>query len=349
MTIFDGNFQAEQKEIQLRQRIADLLRQPIIGAILFSEDAGSRLYTRLKKEAAERVGAGYSIHEFSINDPLDLVAESVHRLNLDPAVTGVIIQKPTKNVWLQAVEGGRGEEDANFGGEEFKTYNDWWSALTAMIDPEKDVDGLHPSTLAAIERGSWLEQGRVLPATAQAVVEILTNLCLEQPKNTLVDRVISQLEATQNKAIATQAVGQIDDPALLETSNLQRVVNCLSQKKVIILGKSDLLGKPLYYLLKSRGVSAEMMGSKELSKRIDQARKLLDADIVISATGRPGLITADLLKDGVAVIDVGEPKGDVDFASVKEKADFITPVPGGVGPMTVVCLLQNMVVLAEKA
>ncbi len=352
MQIFDGKNWAAEKEVELRQQVAELPLQPVIGAILFSEDAGSQLYTRLKKEAAERVGVGYSIREFSINDSLDYVAESVHRFNLDHEITGIIIQKPTKKVWERALEENRGEEPA-----EFAEYQDWWSALTALIDPEKDVDGLHPSTLAAIERGDWQEQGRVLPATAQAVLEIVDSFCASQSNFQPAARIsaenaeiVNGVGGGRSADLDHKSVAKAhqEDHQPTKSLDLARVFSCLAQKKVIILGKSDLLGKPLYYLLKNGRVKVEMIGSQQLQQRIRQGVGLSDADVVISATGRPGLVIGEQLKPGVMVIDVGEPQGDVDFESVKDKAAFVTPVPGGVGPMTVVSLLQNVVKLAKK-
>ncbi len=350
MQIFDGKKRAAEKEVKLRQQVAKLPLQPIIGAILFREDAGSQLYTRLKKEAAERVGVGYSIREFSINDSLDFVAESVHRFNLDHEVTGIIIQKPTKKIWERALEENRGEELV-----EFANYQNWWSALTALIDPEKDVDGLHPNTLAAIERGDWQEQGRVLPATAQAVLEIIGYFCARQSYLKTENWKSNDSESDENGMWSVERVTNADiktpDKACQSDINLDlfQVYSCLAQKKVIILGKSDLLGKPLYYLLKNGRVKVEMIGSKQLQQRIRQGVGLSDADVIISATGRPGLVTGEHLKTGVMLIDVGEPLGDVDFESVKDKASFITPVPGGVGPMTVVSLLQNVVKLAKQS
>jgi methylenetetrahydrofolate dehydrogenase (NADP+)/methenyltetrahydrofolate cyclohydrolase len=112
-------------------------------------------------------------------------------------------------------------------------------------------------------------------------------------------------------------------------------------KNVCILGKSNLVGKPLAGVLTSMGACVSLCDSK--TKNIsDISRK---ADIVVSATGRPNLVRANMIKPGAVVIDVGEPKGDVDFEKVKNIASFITPVPGGIGPVTMVCLLENFLSL----
>ena len=126
---------------------------------------------------------------------------------------------------------------------------------------------------------------------------------------------------------------------------LEEAWHTVSTHKIIILGKSDILGQPLYYELKNHQHDVEMIGSAQLKQRQEQGIGLTDADAIISATGRPNLITGDLVKEGVIVVDVGEPQPDVD-ESVKNKAAFLTPVPGGVGPVTIISLLENSLELA---
>lgn len=112
----------------------------------------------------------------------------------------------------------------------------------------------------------------------------------------------------------------------------------LRSKRVVVVGRSRIVGKPLFNHLKSLGVDVKMGHSKTS----DLGKLTRNADVLISATGVAGLIKANAVKKGAVVIDVGEPRGDVDFDEVKKKAWFITPVPGGVGPMTVVSLLENV-------
>ena len=76
-------------------------------------------------------------------------------------------------------------------------------------------------------------------------------------------------------------------------------------------------------------------------------QKTVKADVIISTTGKEGIINAEIVKNQAIVIDVGSPKGDVDIKSVLEKASFITPVPGGVGPVTIACLLENLIEAVE--
>jgi len=115
----------------------------------------------------------------------------------------------------------------------------------------------------------------------------------------------------------------------------------LAKLNTCVLGKSDLVGRPLARLLSSMGARVVTCDSK--TKDIpERTRK---SDIIISATGVPELIKKDMIKPGAIVIDVGEPKGDVDFNFAKNIASFITPVPGGIGPVTVACLLENFLSL----
>ena len=108
--------------------------------------------------------------------------------------------------------------------------------------------------------------------------------------------------------------------------------------RVTIVGASDIVGKPLALHLSNLGATVTLCRSK--TKIL--SRHTLKADILVSATGVPGLIKKNMVKNRAIVIDVGSPEGDVDFSEVEKVASFITPVPGGVGPLTVVCLLENV-------
>lgn len=116
-------------------------------------------------------------------------------------------------------------------------------------------------------------------------------------------------------------------------------------KNVCLVGRSNLVGKPLIQLLLRNDATLSICHSKSL----DIKNHTKQADVLIVAAGHPNLITKDMVKDGVVIIDVGINKegnllcGDVDFDNVSKKASLITPVPGGVGPMTVACLLKNVV------
>jgi methylenetetrahydrofolate dehydrogenase (NADP+)/methenyltetrahydrofolate cyclohydrolase len=120
---------------------------------------------------------------------------------------------------------------------------------------------------------------------------------------------------------------------------------------VTIVGRSNLVGKPLSIMLLARNATVTTchVHTKDLAANTKKA------DILCVAVGKPNLITEDMVKDGAVVIDVGVSRlpngkltGDVDFAKVSKKASYITPVPGGVGPMTVACLMENTVKAAKR-
>lgn len=290
MIIFDGQAAATKKEAEIQQKVAVLQQagtQLTIVAILFSEDAGSRLYTRLKQEAAGRVGIKYVVYEHSLREPVEQVGVDIEVANTNPDVHGIIIQKPTRRVW--ELQNGHADPEA---------FNIWWRSITTQIAENKDVDGLHPTTMEKIKDGSWQAAGRVLPATCQAVWTIL-----------------------------------------------EQAPVALQQAKVVIIGKSDLLGLPLYYDLKNKGIAVELLRKLDLQARMTSGLKLTDATVIVSATGVENLVQGEMIENGVVLIDVGEPRPDVNRESVSKKAAFLTPVPGGVGPMTVVCLLENVITL----
>ncbi len=114
--------------------------------------------------------------------------------------------------------------------------------------------------------------------------------------------------------------------------------------KVVVVGASGTVGKPLIGILRRSGYKVTGYNTKTKNLKL----KTKKADLLIGTTGSPGLIKKDMVKYGAVVIDVGSPKGDVD-PSVSPKASFFTPVPGGVGPATIVCLLENLVIAAGKS
>ncbi|HAR5452815.1 TPA: bifunctional methylenetetrahydrofolate dehydrogenase/methenyltetrahydrofolate cyclohydrolase FolD [Staphylococcus aureus] len=124
----------------------------------------------------------------------------------------------------------------------------------------------------------------------------------------------------------------------------------LEGKNAVVIGRSHIVGQPVSKLLLQKNASVTILHSR--SK--DMASYLKDADVIVSAVGKPGLVTKDVVKEGGVIIDVGNTpdengklKGDVDYDAVKEIAGAITPVPGGVGPLTITMVLNNTL-LAEK-
>ncbi|OYV72919.1 MAG: bifunctional 5,10-methylene-tetrahydrofolate dehydrogenase/5,10-methylene-tetrahydrofolate cyclohydrolase [Gemmatimonadetes bacterium 21-71-4] len=180
------------------------------------------------------------------------------------------------------------------------------------IDPEKDVDGFHPYNVGLLLTGS--KEGYA-PCTPAGVMAML-------------------------RAYGVETRGA----------------------NVVVVGRSNIVGKPMAALLVQAGADADATVTVCHSRTRDLAEHTRRADVIIAAVGRAHLITADMVKPGAVVIDVGmnrladetAPKGyrlvgDVDFEGVREVAAMITPVPGGVGPMTIAMLLQNTVRAAFRA
>ena len=179
------------------------------------------------------------------------------------------------------------------------------------IAPDKDVDGFHPMNVGRMVVG----EKAFLPCTPHGVIQLLLRSGVE-----------------------------------IEGAN------------IVIVGRSNIVGKPVANML----IQKSNMGNATVTVCHTRTKNLAEhtrrADVIIAAAGRPDTITADMVKDGVVVIDVGVNRvedstkkrgyrlvGDVDFEAVKEKASLITPVPGGVGPMTITMLLYNTVESAKRA
>ncbi len=179
------------------------------------------------------------------------------------------------------------------------------------IDPEKDVDGFHPVNVGRLATG---DPNVLAPCTPRGVIEMLVRSGV--------------------------------DP---------------SGKHVVVVGRSNIVGKPMALLLLRRAPGGNATVSVAHSRTTDLGALTRTADILIAAVGRPNTITRDMVKPGVTVIDVGTNRvddptrergyrvvGDVDFEGVSEVAAAITPVPGGVGPMTIAMLLANTVEAAIR-
>ena len=183
-------------------------------------------------------------------------------------------------------------------------------AVTLNIVPEKDVDGFHPYNVGMMLLG----RGDVFPCTPYGIIKLMDYYNI--------------------------------DP---------------SGKEVVIVGRSNIVGKPIGAMLMQKAKTANATVTTAHSRTKNLQDVVRRGDIIIAAIGKPKVITADMVKDGAVIIDVGinrveAPKtekgyrlvGDVDFENCKEKASYITPVPGGVGPMTVAMLMTNSVTAAEK-
>jgi methylenetetrahydrofolate dehydrogenase (NADP+) / methenyltetrahydrofolate cyclohydrolase len=277
-TIIDGKAIAAR----VRGEVADDVRTftdqtgrpPGLATVLVGEDPASAVYVGGKQRACAEVGMVPFDRRLPADASFEEVAEELRSLNADAAVSGVLLQLPLPG----SLDGG---------------------ALTATIDPAKDVDGLTPVNAGLLALGL----PGLRPCTPSGVIELLASID-------------TRLEGAE----------------------------------AVVVGRSNLFGKPMAQLLLAENATVTTCHSRTRDLRAVCAR----ADVLIAAVGRARLIERDFVKPGAVVIDVGMNRltpeqagnksglvGDVDFDAVSEVASAITPVPGGVGPMTIALLLRN--------
>ena len=184
-------------------------------------------------------------------------------------------------------------------------------AILLAVDPKKDVDGFHPENFGKLA----LDMETFIPATPFGIMELLKRYDIET-----------------------------------------------SGKHTVVIGRSHIVGRPMSILMSRKGQPGDSTVTLTHSRTKDLAHYTREADIVISALGVPNFLTSDMVKKGVVIIDVGITRvpdanaakgyvitGDVNFAEVSEKTSYITPVPGGVGPMTIAMLLQNTLLARQRS
>jgi methylenetetrahydrofolate dehydrogenase (NADP+)/methenyltetrahydrofolate cyclohydrolase len=250
---------------------------PGLAVVVCGRDAPSMVYLERILKACASVGIAGELVDVPGDTPEDQEREltaAILRLNDDPLVAGIIVQMPLPP------------------GVRLKT-------LVDVIDPVKDIDGIHPLNAGLLRLGY---EGFV-PATAHAAMEMLGH-----------------------SGVRIQGAD------------------------AVVIGRSPVVGMPVAFMLTKADATVTVCHSKTRNLG-DKTRR---ADIVVVAVGHPGLVTGDMLKPGAVVIDVGinrtaEGKllGDVQYAPAAERAAAITPVPGGVGPMTIAMLLANTVTAAR--
>ncbi len=245
-------------------------RSPRLEVVLVGEDPASQVYVRNKEKAAHEAGLRGSVIRLSATTSQAELLERVKALSADADVDGILVQLPLP---------------AGFDA----------AAIVDAIDPQKDVDGLHPVNAGLLSTG-----GKGLrPCTPSG--------CMRMLREAGVD---------------------------------------LRGKRAVVLGRSNLVGKPVALMLLEEHATVTIAHSRT----VDLAAECARADVLIAAVGKSRLVKADWVKEGAVVIDVGinrgedgKLSGDVDFDAVKEKASWLTPVPGGVGAMTIAMLLRNTV------
>ena len=281
MVVLDGkkisNDIKNEIALEVKSMTAKGNRPPHLAAIIVGNDGASLTYVGSKVRACERVGFDSSLISLSESINENELLDKVNQLNNDDNIDGYIVQLPLPN------------------------HIDSQKILMS-IDPEKDVDGFHPTNFGRMA----LNLPTFISATPYGIMELL-------------------------KRYNVQTEG----------------------KHTVVIGRSDIVGKPISLLmgLKTNPGNSTVTMVHSRTKNIKDLIK--QADIIISALGIPNFVKEDMVKDGVVVIDVGITRvkdnsekgykiiGDVDYENVSKKASFITPVPGGVGPMTIAMLLKN--------
>ena len=320
--IIDGEAVAAEIKEQVAAEAAELAKAgaaPKLVAVQVGENPASKIYTNMQKKSCESVGIEYDLLELPAEMSQDDLLARIDELNGDAKVSGLILQMPLPQ-----------QIDAR--------------QVQVRIAPAKDVEGMHPENMGRLFYGG----GAAAPCTAVAAVELL-----------------------------------------------RRTAPDLAGKETVIVGHSEIVGKPIAAILlqsldKSPTVTVCHVATKDLAAHTRRAEVLIVATGVSQARWRgysrkkkagenpllpdlSPLIKADMLADGAIVIDVAMnriPKGfddsgetikndkgktamrtvgDVDFDAAKEKVAAITPVPGGVGPVTVAMLLKNTVACAKAA
>jgi methylenetetrahydrofolate dehydrogenase (NADP+)/methenyltetrahydrofolate cyclohydrolase len=278
-TILDGRATLATIKAELAVRVAALAAQGIVpglGTLLVGDDPGSVWYVNAKHRDCAEIGIASIRRDLPATATQRDVETAVDELNADPACTGYLVQLPLPK-----------------GVHEF--------TVLERVDPAKDVDGLHPTSLGKLV----LNERAPIACTPYGIVELLRRYDIK-----------------------------------------------IDGADVVVIGRGITVGRPLGLLLTRRSENATVTlchtGTRDLAGHVRHA------DIVVSAAGTPDLITADMVKPGAVVLDVGvsrvdgKPAGDV-APDVAEVAGYLSPNPGGVGPMTRAMLLTNVVETAELA
>ncbi len=288
--VINGTEIAKQVRAEVAEEVALLKSQhnlvPGLAVVLVGDDPASAVYVRNKGRACDEAGIYSESFNLPTETPESELVDLVKKLNADPKFHGILVQLPLpKHIDEKAV--------------------------LYAVDPNKDVDGLHPLNLGRLMAGDPI----FVPCTPAGIQEML--------------------------------VRTGHDP---------------SGKHVVVCGRSNIVGKPVAMLLLQKMAGANATVSICHTGTADLGAITRQADILIAAAGRPEFITADMVKKGAVVIDVGINRvddaskkngyrltGDVDYGPVSEVASAITPVPGGVGPMTIAMLLKNTLASAQRS
>ncbi|MDD2376265.1 MAG: bifunctional 5,10-methylenetetrahydrofolate dehydrogenase/5,10-methenyltetrahydrofolate cyclohydrolase [Clostridia bacterium] len=276
MIIDVKNIVKERKQ-KLKEKIEYLKKDGIIPklvVIFASDDPASEIYVSKKRNMCKEIGIEEEEFLLDLNITTDKIISIINKLNEDSSIDGILVQLPL-----------------------YKHLDE--NKILESINPDKDVDGLHPLNLGKL----FSNKKGLVSCTPRGIMTILDELGIN-----------------------------------------------ISGKNAVIVGRSVLVGKPIAHLLLNKGATITLCHTKTTNLK----EHTIKADILVVAVGKAKIITADMVKEGSVVIDVGinriEDKiiGDVDTENVKDIAKYITPVPGGVGLTTVLSLLENVTEVASN-
>ena len=278
MKVINGKEISKEIETSLIEKVNALKeagkRIPKLAVVLVGEDPASQTYVGSKEKACTRVGFLSEVIKMDKDSSTEDVVKEVHRLNNDASVDGILVQLPLPKQC------------------DSKT-------VILAIDPDKDVDGLHPINVAKL----YAKEEGFIPCTPKGIM-------------TLLDRA----------------------EVVLEGAN------------AVVVGRSDLVGRPIAQLLLNKNATVTTCHSR--TKDIPSYTK--NSDIIVVAIGRPNYLDKSYIGKEAVIIDVGINRvdgklvGDVNYDDVFESVKAITPVPRGVGPMTIVSLLENTLIAYDK-
>jgi methylenetetrahydrofolate dehydrogenase (NADP+)/methenyltetrahydrofolate cyclohydrolase len=276
--ILDGKSVAAALKQELQAEVAELQQQgvtPRLDIVQVEGDAASAWYVRAISRVCQQVAVAFQLTTLPPSVEQHELEAKIEAIGGQTETHGIIIQLPLP-----------------------KQLNS--DAVIARLNPEKDVDGLHPVNLGRLAQGL----PSLVPNTPAGGIELLRRYNIS-------------------------AVG----------------------KRAVVVGRSNIVGKPMALLLLQQHATVTLAHSRTENL----AEVVRDADIVVAAVGKPGLINGNMLKEGAVIIDfgineVGEGQivGDVDFNSAVEVASAITPVPGGTGPVTNMMLIRNVLSAARS-
>lgn len=278
MKVINGKDISKEIEVQIIEQVQSLKnsgqRLPKLAVILVGEDPASQTYVGSKEKACTRVGFLSEVIKLDKDSSTEDVVKEVKRLNNDQSVDGILVQLPLPK-----------QCDSK--------------AVILAIDPNKDVDGLHPINVAKL----YAKEDGFVPCTPKGIM-------------TLLDRANVKLEGAN----------------------------------AVVIGRSDLVGRPIAQLLLNKNATVTTCHSR--TKDISSFTK--QADIIVVAIGRPNYLDKSYIGKDSVIIDVGINRvdgklvGDVNYDDVFDSVSAITPVPKGVGPMTIVSLLENTLIAYSK-